>query len=66
MRVRVDQKKRKIEAQAARIQTLEDALKKAANHIDSAAEVINDLDGDIDGECEDARAFAKSLRELCS
>lgn len=47
----------------ARIELLEGLLLEAANHIDSAADVIEDLDGDIDGECRDERRFARKLRK---
>jgi hypothetical protein len=52
---------------AKRIADLECMLQKAATHIESAADVIESLDGDdVDGECEAERVFAGSLRQIAT
>lgn len=50
-----------------RIQQLEELLDRAADYIDSAADVIEDLDGgDLDGENADAHQFADKIRKAAT
>ncbi len=49
-----------------RIRFLETALMHAAYHIGDAADVVENLDGDIDGECAEEREYAKTLLKIAA
>ncbi len=49
-----------------RIKVLEEYVLRAANHIDSAADVIEESGVDFDGEADEERAFAENLRTLAA